>query len=47
MKKRYQQPAMCEVKILHQQRLLAGSEPYNVRGYTDGGTETASDDTGW
>ena len=47
MKKRYHQPAMCEVKIQHQQRLLAGSEPYNVRGYTDGGTETASDDTGW
>ena len=47
MKKKYQLPAMCEVKIQHQQRLLAGSEPYNVRGYTDGGTETASDDTGW
>ena len=39
---------MCEVKILHQQRLLAGSEPYSVRSYkNNGGEETVTSDTGW
>ena len=46
MKKRYQQPAMCEVKIQHQQRLLADSD-YTVNGYKNGGSEDVKDDSGW
>lgn len=46
MKKRYQQPAMCEVKIQHQQSLLVDSN-YTVNGYNNGGSETVTSDGGW
>jgi hypothetical protein len=46
MKKRYQQPAIREVKIQQQQCLLVGSN-YSVNNYNNGGEETVSSDGGW
>lgn len=46
MKKRYQQPAMREVKIQHPKSLLVDSN-YSVNNYNNGGEETVSSDGDW
>ena len=46
MKRRYQQPAMREIKIQHQKSLLVDSN-YSVNNYNNGGEETVSSDGGW
>ena len=46
MKRRYQQPAMREVKLQHQKSLLIDSN-YTVNDYKGGGSEDVKDDYGW
>ena len=43
MKRRYQQPAIREVKLQPQVHVLV----YSVNNYTDGGSEDVKDDSDW
>ena len=47
MKKNYLRPTMRVVIIKQRSNILVGSEPYNVRGYKNGGTEDIEDDGVW